>query len=265
MNINLFKPAIENQLTTLLGREVKLGDVSLSVLSGTVDARDLAVADDPQFSPEPFITATVLHIGVQMRTLILQQQILIESLEIEAPRIHLVRASNGGWNVSTLGQNAAGQPQSQRQRGIPDFTISSLRIKNGRATFENFPSAAAPLSVEQIDLSVDDFAMAKQFPFTLSALLPGQATLTMNGKAGPINLHDPAKTNFDLNLAGDKLPIDELQSLLPAIGIKLPNGAVLQGGSLAANLKVAGSLQNLVINGPIELADIRLSGFKPGS
>src|SRR5277367_3700344 len=82
VNINTFKPIIETQLSNLLGRKVKLGDLSLSVLSGTVDARDLTVADDPQFSSEPFITAAELHIGVQMRPLILNHQILIDSLEI---------------------------------------------------------------------------------------------------------------------------------------------------------------------------------------
>ena len=57
MNINPFKPLIENKLTAMLGRQVKLGDLSVSPLSSTVDAQNLTIADDPQFSSEPFITA----------------------------------------------------------------------------------------------------------------------------------------------------------------------------------------------------------------
>jgi hypothetical protein len=57
VNVNTFKPLIEEQLTTALGRQTKLGDLSLSVLSGTVVARDLQIADDPQFSKQPFVTA----------------------------------------------------------------------------------------------------------------------------------------------------------------------------------------------------------------
>jgi AsmA protein len=41
VNVNIFRPLIEDQLTTALGRQVKLGDLSLSIFSGTVVARDL--------------------------------------------------------------------------------------------------------------------------------------------------------------------------------------------------------------------------------
>ncbi|MCU1249683.1 MAG: hypothetical protein JWQ49_2712 [Edaphobacter sp.] len=351
----------------MLGRQVKLGDLGLSILSGTVDARDLTVADDPQFSSEPFITAKVVHIGVQVRPLLLQRQILIESLEIEAPQIHLVRAANGAWNFSTLSRKA-GSPTQAKQRGIPDFAVNSFRIKDGHARLENLLSASTSLLVDQIDMAVDSFALAKQFPFTLSAVLPGQATLNMNGRAGPINPQDGAKSTFDiqfalrhfdpvaaglvdksagicvladidahavsdgsfvssigtltlqtrpnavpapkqiditynithslsdstgqlrnaalqtgkltahlhgtyklqpgnitvdLTLAGDTLPIDELQLILLAVGLKVPNGSVLQGGTLTTHLTIVGPLQALVINGPIELTNIRLSGFNP--
>jgi hypothetical protein len=87
----------------------------------------------------------------------------------------------------------------------------------------------------------------------------------MNGKIGPINLQNPANTNFDIKLAGDKLPMNELQSLLSAVGLKLPNGAVLQGGSLTTHLTIVGPLHDLVINGPVEFANLQLSGFRLNS
>ena len=265
VNINAFKPLIENKLTAMLRRQVKLEELSLSVFSGTVDARDLTVADDPQFSSEPFITATVVHIGVQMPALLIRQQLLIESLEVEATKIHLVRAANGGWNFSTLIRNPASQSEPQKQQAIPDFAINSFRVKNGHATVENLPATGSPLLIGQLDLAVNNFSFAKEFPFALSASLPGQATLTIDGKAGPINPQDAAKTNFDIKLAGDKLPMDELQSLLSAVGLRLPNGAMLQGGSLTTHLTIVGSLHDLVINGPVEFANIQLSGFKLNS
>lgn len=374
VNINTFKPAIENQLTTALGRQTKLGDLSLSVLSGTVVARDLAIADDPQFSTQPCLTAKELHIGVQMLPLIFHHQILVNSLEIDAPQIHLVHSASGVWNFSTIGQSAANRTQQQKQQSIvPDLTVDSFHIKNGHAIVENVPASGAPLVIDQVDLAVQNFAFAKQFPFTLSAALAGQATVTVTGKAGPINPHDAAKTTFDsqlalhhfdpvaagfvdksagislladvdahaisdgssvnsngtvhaqhlqlrpdavpapkpvditykvahslsdntgqlqdaafqtgklaahvngtynmqpgnisvnLKLAGEQLPIDELQSLLPAVGVKLPNGSVLQGGTLTTHLTIVGPLQALVISGPVELANTRLSGFNPSS
>jgi len=374
VNINTFKPVIENQLTTALGRQTKLGELSLSILSGSVVAHDVQIADDPQFSTQPFLTAKELHLGVQMMPLILHHQVLVTSLEIDTPQIHLVRAANGIWNFSTIGQAAANRTQQQKQQSVvPNLTVDSLRIRDGHVTMETLPAAGAPQVIDQVDLTVQNFAFAKQFPFTLSAALPGEATVTVTGKAGPINPHDAAKTTFDaqlalhhfdpvatgfmdksagisvladidahavsdgssvnstgtvhaqhlqlrpdavpapkpiditynvihslsgntgelqdasfktgklaahlngtysvqpgstsvnLKLAGEQLPIDELQSLLPAVGVKLPNGSVLQGGTLTTHLTIVGPLQALVIGGPVELSGTRLSGFNPSS
>jgi hypothetical protein len=37
---------------------------------------------------------------------------------------------------------------------------------------------------------------------------------------------------------------------------------VLQGGTLATHLAIAGPLQNLVLSGAVEFGNMRLSGFK---
>lgn len=375
VNVNTFTPLIEEQLTAAIGRQVKLGKLSLSVLSGNVVANDLSVADDPQYSTKPFITATELRIGVQMRPLIFQRKILITGLTIDAPQIHLVHAATGAWNFSTIGQSAANRTQQQKQQSIiSDFTVDSFNIKNGHVTVGTLPAAGAPLVYDQVDLSAKNFSFATQFSFTLSAALPGQGTLTMTGKAGPIDMHDAAKTTFDAQLAlhhldpvvagfldksaglsvladidahaasdgtsvnssgtihtqhlqlrpdavpapkpiditynmtynltdntgrlqdatfqtgklaarlngtysmkpggvltinnklaGQGLPIDELQAMLPAVGVKLPNGSVLQGGTLTTSLTITGPLNALVITGPVELDNTRLSGFNLSS
>jgi AsmA protein len=71
--------------------------------------------------------------------------------------------------------------------------------------------------------------------------------------------------SLDVKLAGQNLPIDELQSLPPAVGVKLPNGSVLQGGTLTTSLNITGPLDALVISGPVELGNTRLAGFNLSS
>ena len=41
VNVNSFRPKLESELSTALGREVKVGNLSLSILSGSVSAEDL--------------------------------------------------------------------------------------------------------------------------------------------------------------------------------------------------------------------------------
>jgi AsmA protein len=46
INVNQFKPQLEAALSTALNREVKLGNLKLSLLTGEVSADDLSVAEE---------------------------------------------------------------------------------------------------------------------------------------------------------------------------------------------------------------------------
>jgi AsmA protein len=52
---------------------------------------------------------------------------------------------------------------------------------------------------------------------------------------------------------------------MTAAGVRLPNGAVLQGGTLALSLAINGPSKSLVISGPIALDNTRIVGFDIGS
>jgi AsmA protein len=68
-----------------------------------------------------------------------------------------------------------------------------------------------------------------------------------------------------MNLNGQGMSIDELESLLPAFGVKLPSGSALRGGTLSANLNLQGPIDQLVVSGPVSLNNTKLAGFDMGS
>jgi len=70
---------------------------------------------------------------------------------------------------------------------------------------------------------------------------------------------------LNLTMTGQKLPIDALQARMTAAGIKLPNGAILKGGTLDVALVLTGLPNALTITGPIELNKTREIGFDLGS
>jgi AsmA protein len=74
-----------------------------------------------------------------------------------------------------------------------------------------------------------------------------------------------ANPMLNLTMTGQKLPIDELQARMTAAGIKLPNGAILKGGTLDIALIVTGLPNDLTITGPIQLNKTREVGFDLGS
>src|SRR5580698_4816793 len=118
VDANTFRPTIESRLSAALSRKVTLGALSLSVMTGSLVANDLAIAEDPKFGQTPFFTAKRLRIGVQMKPLIFNRQVVVRSFEVEAPQIHLIRAEDGAWNFSTLSHGAV--PQKTQTDALPD-------------------------------------------------------------------------------------------------------------------------------------------------
>jgi AsmA protein len=69
----------------------------------------------------------------------------------------------------------------------------------------------------------------------------------------------------NLRLDAPDMSVDELEAMLPALGLALPSGSKLQGGALSAELGIAGPTDKLVITGPIRLSNTKLVGFNLGS
>jgi AsmA protein len=234
-------------------------------------------------------------------------------------------------------------------------------------------SSAKSQVYDKVTIDVKNFSFTSQFPFKLTAQLPGGGDANVSGKAGPISAEDAAKTPFEATvkvknmdigasgfidpasglgglanldgtlssngshakavgtLTGTKLkfspkgtpapntvvikhtvdvdlgkqsgtvtqgdigigkavahltgtfqtqgntqvlnmkldapdmPGDELEGMLPSLGIVLPSGSQLRGGTLSAELGIVGPLDKLVITGPVRLANTKLTGFDLGS
>ena len=72
-------------------------------------------------------------------------------------------------------------------------------------------------------------------------------------------------TLLNMKLNADGMPVDDLQAMLPALGVILPSGSKLQGGTLSVNVGIVGPVDKLVITGPIRLAQTKLAGFNLAS
>ncbi len=70
-----------------------------------------------------------------------------------------------------------------------------------------------------------------------------------------------SQVTLALHLAAPNLPINQVEALLPAAGVRLPSGSSLQGGTLTANLAITGPATAPTISGPVEVDNTRLAGF----
>src|SRR5262245_25685589 len=75
IDVNSFRPKLESELSGALGRQVSVGNLSLSIFAGSIAAQDISIADDPAFSSKPFIQAKGLSVGVELRPLIFNKSL----------------------------------------------------------------------------------------------------------------------------------------------------------------------------------------------
>jgi AsmA protein len=244
-----FRPSLEDQLSTALGRKVSLGHLSFSLFSGTVVARDVAIADDPAFGASPFIEAKSLHIGVRIVPFLFHREVRITKLTIDSPSIHLIHGHGSRWNYSSFGA-AANAQKPQQPSTLPDLTVGALKIENGTAAVSSLPATGKQLTYTGIDLAVQHLSFLKSFPFQLSARLPAAGSVDLRGTAGPLDQKNAADTPFKASL--------QVKHFDPvAAGLVQPNQGISMMVDIDAQLASDGTA--LTSNGKIQAAHLQLA------
>ncbi len=373
VDANSFRPKIESELTEALGRQVKVGNLSLSIFSGSVSADDISIADDPAFSKTAFVQAKSFSVGVELIPLIFSKKLNVTELTLSQPEINLVKSENGEkWNFSSLGGKNTAKPAEKSTAGNPNLSVAKLQVKDGRLTVLQVGSSKTHV-YDKVNITVKNFAFDSSFPFTMTAQLPAGGSLDLDGKAGPINADNAAETplaakvtvkqmnlaesgfidpasgiagiaDFDgtvssnghqaktegtltatklqvaakgspagnpvkvtyqvvhnlaketgeitkcdvamgkavahvtgsydahgkvtsvhMKLNGQDMPVDDLETMLPALGVVLPPKATLKGGNLNTNFDIVGPVDKLVTTGTLKLENSQLANFDLGS
>lgn len=375
INAGEFKPMLESDLSAALGREVKVGDLKLALLSGSVTTNDLSVADDPIFNRIPFVRAKSLNLSIELWPLITSRKLIVTALTIDQPDIILLQSESGDWNFSKLGpkqgpKTAPAEPVSGGSK--LDLSVKLVKITGGRFTLGRAGGHAKPLVLQGLNAELRDYSSTTVFPFSLSTDVAGGGSVRLDGKAGPIDQADVAATPVEaslkvarldlagtgltenapgigglasfegawnargnqaqttgklkleslklartgtparnpveldwevqhdlrrqsgqlrrgdihigkavanltgtyavqggatllhLNLSGPDMPIPELAAMLPAMGVALPAGSSLQGGTASARFTMEGPADRLVTTGSLAFSNTRLAGFDLG-
>src|SRR5271154_4645858 len=139
--VNQFRPTIEQKASAALGRKVALGNLSLSLIFGSLSAEALSIGDDPKFSPSPFLTAKSVKVGVELLPLIFSKTLSVTGVTIESPQVTLLHNAAGVWNYSSLGGSAAkseakqasaqNSPAASSSSSAPDLSIKKLTLSDG--------------------------------------------------------------------------------------------------------------------------------------
>ena len=252
VNADTFRPKIEEELSNSLGRNVTLGHLSFSLITGSLVAENISIADDPAFSSAPFLGAKELRIGIKLWPLIFHHSVQITNFTVNSPSMQLIHAANGTWNFSSLG-NSASQTQSQ-QAGTPiSLTVNELKIVNGSAALSSLPAAGKPFTCSEVNLTIKNLSFTQSFPVELSLKVAGGGSLSLKGTAGPVAQNDTSLTPFQatLNLkhfdpvAAGAVQASDGISMLADLSAQVTSS----GGNLTTTGKIAATQLKLARNG----------------
>ncbi len=237
--VNHFRPEIEQQASAALGRKVDVGNLSLSLFSGSLGADNLSIADDPKFSSSPFLTAKSVSVGVEVMPLIFSKTLNVTGVVIDSPQVSLIRNAAGDWNYSTLGaspQKAQSQaspapaaapatpaaktaPASAPASGAPPaFTVQKLELKNGQITVSSVGSAKKS-NYSNVGVVASNVSLVSKFPVTVTADLPGGGSFKVDGTAGPVNETNTVLTPLDAKITVSSLNLATTGFLDPSAGL----------------------------------------------
>ena len=252
INVDSFRPDLEKKLSAALNRQVHIGKLDASLLSGGASASDITIADDPAFNKGPFLKASSVKVGVQLMPLIFSKQLKVTSLTIQKPDITLLKNAAGKWNYSTLGATAQKQKTQPEPSGkAPDVSVDKFEIAGGtvRVGHSSGHSAGKESVYQNVNLTAHNISATSAMPFTLSADMPGGGTLNLDGQAGPLNPTDAAKSPLDA-----KITLKHAD--LAATGFVDPSSGV--GGILDFDGQVISDGRKLHSEGKAKAADLRV-------
>ncbi len=177
----------------------------------------------------------------------LQASLKINGLHIES--CGFIDPASGITGVASLDGSLESDGATATLTG--NFSGSNLRLAPGGTPAHTVVAVNYTAHVKYVELSGDlaqgDIAVGK-----------AQAHLTGTFQNGDQGL------TVAMHLSAPNLAIDELQPMMPALAVRLPQGSHLQGGSLSADLTIKGPLTAPVITGPVKVTSTTLVGFNMG-
>jgi hypothetical protein len=263
------KPSSNDMLSTLSADLIQVKNGAITVATkgqqGAPAVYQQLNAEVKNFSPKsasPFTLSAVLPGGGALEASgsagpLNQQDAVATPLDVHATLKHANLATSGVVSpdagiggVATIDMRAISNGQT--------LNANVAAHVDGLQVAKNGSPSAKPVDVKA---AVTQNMRALTGDVQQAAITIGRAVINISGTyqtSGPT-------TALNLKVVGQGVPIDEIEAFLPSVGVKLPSGSRLQGGTLTTTLNVTGSSANPIISGPLRLDNTNLAGFDLGA
>ena len=173
----LLAAAIERAGPALLGREVRVGGVSIDWgFPTSAAATDLVVDNADRGADTPLLRAERAEVTVALLNL-LRLRVLPVRLTLRQPALHLARDAQGRWNLPWAGGGASGGASP-----IEFEAPREVEVENGEVTVDDLASPGVEARIAALSARATPSGTA----FRGTASLEGGAQVDVSGEAGPV-------------------------------------------------------------------------------
>ena len=136
-------------------------------------------------------------------------------------------------------------------------TKAKARIEHAKLARQGVPSKQ-PL---EFDFAVKHNLQTRAGVVSEGSVLLGKAPVSITGSYA--ETADVIKVN--LRVQGSAIPVNSAIAILPSLGVQLPSGSSLEGGTASLNMAVTGAVTDPTLAGTVNLTNTRLKGFDLGA
>lgn len=261
VNLERYRAALASRAGKALGREVKLGELRVSLWGGIgAEAKGIQIAEAPGLGAQPFLSAEALRVRVQLFPL-LRGQVKVSSAVLEQPRIRLMHTRDGRWSVEDLlGTHAAPSPpkssvEAPRPGGTPvlgGLLLSEVAVRNGEVTLvDQARSPGISLRLTDLDLSLRQPGVTDPLVIRSRAKIGGTGAGRIESTAR-ISTGDTDIPVLDATIMLRDVEIGPWQALF------LSDGGTKLSGPLSAEIKVTGPVTQAAFGGDFNLKAVTI-------
>ncbi|NUY00673.1 DUF748 domain-containing protein [Paraburkholderia youngii] len=247
----LIRHIASQQLSKQLDRPASIGRVALNPYTLRFEADNVHIGE--RGGAGDFVDISRLIVKPSWSSLFRGAPI-VDEVQVDSPRFHLVRLDAQHFNFSDLIEKFANQPAKPNSKPT-QFSVSNIRVENGQVKFDDRVLGTSHV-IDEWKLGIPFIATlpSKTDIFVeplLRARIDGDSQLAIDGRTKPF----AASRESEVSLRFDDLDVPKLVSYAPS---KLP--VIVQSGKLSTDLKLnfvmANDTPSLRVTGTVDLHDV---------
>lgn len=252
---NDYRGKITEEVKKQTGRDLKLGDIQLSVFPWLkVRVADVSFSNAPGFGTTPMAQVKEARVGVQLLPLLLHRQVQVSTITLDGLKLDLAKDANGKSNWDDL-IKPKDEPGKEKKEGqgvkVESIDIAGVTLTDADIRYRD-ARANQSYHLEKVNLET-------------GALEPGKATdIEASLTAHDLNKKQSAELAFSATVLADmvaqKATVDDLKFDVTAKGDGLDASAKMVGNIAADLQKKRVDVQGLTLDFKTAMKDLQAEG-----